>query len=108
MEVKDAIFSTIQHYHRMISWVEKQPPEDKVVSIIMLGNIGEDWGGKYCTLCKLYNTVYTCSSVCPLDCCKSGSLWRLVNNSPTWSEWLKHAKNLREFLIKQLKIIKGR
>ena len=106
---------TIDHYNRMIEWVEKnindpafqaERPDYSVIE----DEIGENWYSKYCPFCKKYydeGKSFECCK-CPLDlverdtegkyvsCC--GGLWESMAVSKTWHEWLVYAKRIINLL----------
>jgi len=103
MTKQQAIRESIAHWERMIAWVEKQPKIEEPDRIEMEYQIGEDWYAKHCPLCKLYYRDELCTN-CPLKaeygkCDNDGrNAWHLVSSSPTWAEWLRHAKKMLEQL----------
>ena len=103
-KTKDAILMSILHHERMQKWVKTQNKNDMPEVYLMWKNINEDWSGKYCDLCSLFNCNF-CKK-CPLGI-KFGrcgdvyteNAWVLLAHSKTWKQWLKWDKKL----VKQLK-----
>ena len=99
---------SIEHWERMIKWVETQSPEDTAYFPTMEYLIGESWTLPYCDLCNEYYNPKEknhCQS-CPLyenfgSCFdeSSANCWTKVEESLTWGEWLENARNM----LKQLK-----
>lgn len=99
--VKDCI----EHYNRMIAWVKTQPKDDEPYPYQMRDAIRETWFGYYCRLCDKYISEGSdlCSPNCPLIKAKKGcnepnSIWRKINSSFTWEDWLKKAERMRQDL----------
>lgn len=112
MTKKEAIEKSIEHWERMIIWVEKQPPSKNCSPWIMEDKINETWGSHYCALCRLYytNNIKSHCHKCPLwqnfgPCTIKDDIdftpanyWDAVAKSKTWGEWLKNAGNMLEQL----------
>jgi hypothetical protein len=96
----NAVDKSIIHWTRMIKWVEKQPPEDKIDSEKMKREIGESWYMEDCFLCETYYDCNTLScDACPLQrkygICgnpEAKNRWKGVDKAKKWSEWLEEAK----------------
>lgn len=92
----------IKHYDEMIAWAEKQHKSGQIDSDIMNTCIRQNWSGKYCAFCQRFEN---CNN-CPLEdkkyydiryhCCKG--FWKKMNDSKTWSSWLKYAKKIRQMI----------
>ena len=105
MTEKQAIRKSINHWKRMIKWVEKQDVTFKKLTPRMLDmsiKINESWCGDDCALCELYQPF--CEE-CPLASeygfCSSPddrNAWKKTALAVTWRGWLYHAKRL----LKQL------
>ena len=103
-----AIEKSIAHWERMIKQAKKFYDCDLADEFDMIEAIGEEWDGKYCDLCKLFDKNICLE--CPLEitgngCSKNNSPWTKVVFSDTWGEWLVNAK----VMLKTLKALrKGR
>jgi len=105
MNQKEAIEGTIEHWKRMIAWVEKQDPKWRVDETYMRREIGEEWRDEDCPLCTFTGNVRLHCKICPLGIrygrCSYNTpknkknKWIKVQYSHTWGEWLENA---REFL----------
>ena len=91
---KDAI----EHYNKMIEYVEtlnKLPDSETMESVL-----GEDWYSNYCSYCMLNEG--NCD-ICQLknffEGCCSG-LWVKMSKARMRKTWLKYAKLVREYIIK--------
>ena len=109
---EQAIEHTIAHWKRMIEWAEKQPPGNTSNWVTMKMVIGESWHAEYCPLCREF---YPSCGYCPLGeaygPCDEGlsdppaddkNAWVYVRLSPTWKQWLKHARRM----LQQLKSLR--
>jgi len=105
MTKQQAIRESIAHWERMIAWVKTQPKRKEPDDIKMTNQIGENWYSDYCPLCSLYHEGGEPCTRCPLHI-KWGSkiAWFLVDISPTWDEWLRHARKM----LRQLKSLEER
>ena len=107
MTKKQAIEKSIKHWERMIEWVKKQPSTNRVNYGKMEKDIKEWWNSKDCSLCKkYYESSYDCEE-CPLTikykkCTSFDSIYKKIDNSNTWAEWLKHAK----IMLRQLRSLR--
>lgn len=98
-EYLKAIDDSIDHWNRMIEWVDKQNPNKCVDSDAMKREIRESWSGCHCALCNICNDD---CGICPLhligkDCNNDGSPWMVVSDTDdeeTWGKWLEAAKGL--------------
>jgi len=101
MTKKQAIKKTVEHWARMIKWVEGlKNKRAKADGRVMQETIKEDWYADNCALCKLYNQTPDYCDKCPLKLkYKACGAWGGVNNAVTWKGWLQHAKRM----LKQLK-----
>ncbi len=107
MKVETAIAESIQHWKRMIEWVEKRDKKHQPSEISMWTELKEDWGAESCPLCKQQDNprFQPGCPKCPLAL-KYGlcsyiylnaldkNAWPRVTNAQTWKDWLKHAKQL--------------
>lgn len=98
MTRREAIKKSLEHWRRMVEWVEKQPVKERPDYERMKNEIKENWFSHSCELCKKYCSV--CRK-CPLDMigekCYGDwtypwSFWRQVRFSKTYGEWLTHAR----------------
>lgn len=94
---------SIKHWEEMSKWaLEKERCErisNRSISE-MSEKIGQNWGGRYCSLCLEYILKKNkgCEK-CPLGedgaaCNVTNSPWDLVNRSITWGEWFEHARQM--------------
>jgi hypothetical protein len=104
---KKAVNDSIDHWKRMIEWAKKQNPQELVIAEKMFNEIGEDWYGRFCPLCKIYyNGISLCvieGEICPLyekygGCGRNGNAWASVAKATTWGEWVSKA----EIMLSQL------
>ena len=92
----------LAHYDRMIEWAKKQDPRDFVDFVKMLFELGEAWGGEYCSYCFKY--FQFAHHDCPLNtptvkchhCCNG--LWSEMQNSLYWGDWVINAEAVREYI----------
>jgi hypothetical protein len=90
---------SVEHYDQMIKWVEStRDLNDKTHIGHMETGLDEQWLVDYSILCQ----TYECET-CPLTCAGYGCEDETkpgyqMYSSETWSEWLKHAKQLRNVL----------
>jgi len=97
----------LDHWNKMITWVETQPKDFKAIDMIMYKAIKTDWYGKNCILCKKFKKLTGCKTICPVikEYGGCGSLgWTEVNEAKTWEQWLIAAKKLVkkiEYLIEK-------
>lgn len=93
-----AIEDSIKHWARMIRWVGKEGGEKIVNEQHMISGIEESWFAQGCALCKKYNSTFNSGcSYCPLNkigenCSSIDSLWKNVQHSENWKEWVSYAK----------------
>ena len=99
MTQNEAIQKSIDHWKEMIEWAGNQEPEGSTHNDEMKDAINMLWGGKDCTLCKLYHDNDNKCPKCPLQkkyggCCGNDveNEWDKVYESDTWGEWLIHAR----------------
>lgn len=97
-----AITQTIEHWGKMIVWVETRNLQSPADRFEMQQVICEHWGGSYCPLCIEYDG--DCEK-CPLyyaqgrfSCGAKNALWRKIDASYTWEEWLSYARPLYALL----------
>jgi len=114
MTFKQAKRKTIQHWNRMIKWVNKlKNKKVKPHHYTMFDVIGEDWFADSCTLCFYAYEKFRTTENWPISKCDLCSLgkkygtcsdpgtknaWISVQKSKTWKGWLYHANRL----IKQI------
>jgi hypothetical protein len=99
------IKQSITHWQYMIRWAKKHNQDDFAYRQEMLDDIGENWAGYYCPLCKMFYKCNNCplsyyDSFIPRDCINE---WRLVDISKTWGEWLENAEQMLLILKNVLK-----
>lgn len=93
---------SLRHYWRMRKWAKGQP-ENKWPSMGQMRDIiNEAWDGGYCLLCKNYGRY---CNMCPLilngyGCNNTGSLWRKMLTSKTWTEWIKNATEMARVIMR--------
>lgn len=110
--LRAVITATIQHWERMIEWVEacadmKERPDDEH----MYKEICEDWFADCCPLCAFFKDKSRGKSTCrycPLairfgECDqamwkRTENAWNRVYDAKTWKGWLRAARSL----VKQL------
>lgn len=92
----------LDHYDKMIAWVETKSKIYHVRSISMENKIGEWWNGNSCSYCNEFRTNL---KECPLNslkdyenCSCCNDLWLKMHNAKTWKTWLKYAKLVREYI----------
>lgn len=89
----------IKHYDEMIEWAERQNQEEHPTPHKMVEGIHQTWGACNCSYC--INYFYACSE-CDLgisgNCCDG--LWKSMNDSWSWKMWVKYAKEVRLYIIK--------
>lgn len=101
---RKAIRLSIDHWLRMIKWVETQGKYDLADKEKMRLAIGEEWSGDFCQLCRTYTIRTTCDE-CPLykrygGCSSSNkSAWWRACRASTWEKWLDAA----QLMVKQLR-----
>ena len=94
--------ATLRHYDRMIAWAETQHGDARVHIKEMTNAIVEGWHSHDCPVCeenigknpcplRLYNDICYGTACC-------GTLWCNMNESYTWSDWIKAAKKVRAFI----------
>jgi len=94
-----AVKESIAHWERMIDWVStvvlsNENSPKNADSITMEYNLGENWTGEDCSLCKNFKKCVGCPLEEKYGRCDWGSrnLWKSVQNSWTWQEWYDNAK----------------
>ncbi len=110
---KKIIQYTLNHWNKMIEWVKKQKMTGKPNSEKMYEQIGENWYGEYCPLCRQLRpdkNVSDCIYKCPLGkafgvCSnnQSKNYWSKIDKSRTWKTWLSNAIKLRRQIKSLLK-----
>jgi hypothetical protein len=105
MTKEQAIKESIEHWERMIAWVEGlKNKEAKPNGEFMKQQLGEYWWGIYCPLCQKYDDDNLDECIdCPLveineSCDRADSTWGKVARSYTWGTWLKNAYKMLEVL----------
>lgn len=105
-ELKKLQKEALDHYDRMIKWVEEEElnPLNPSDFHIMKACTNENWYGEYCSYCR---EVRSDCNKCILNdseyadewhrnCCST--LWYKMNEAKTWKTWLKYAKLVREYI----------
>lgn len=99
------MIKTVEHYVRMIIWVEKQPKGNLVNGSKMREEIDESWDSRHCNYCKRYLLQDDDCSRCSLNpnigvryCCNG--LWVEMNLVKTWGDWIEKARKVLEYIIK--------
>lgn len=96
---------TIRHYEEKIAWAKTRPSDEHPSKGHMFYAIGHSWQGTYCPYCQKYNNRMSCiqeESRCPLlgkdeiNCCNG--LWRSMNKSTTWAEWITNAEKVLGYI----------
>jgi|GEM_PF-2203726 len=97
---------TVRHYNRMMAWAKTQPEGERVDILKMEDEIGENWYASSCPYCRRYYYGKRTGCIqCPLgsseysqDCCDG--LWKKMDNSQTWGEWIERAKAVKKYVWK--------
>ena len=95
---------SIDHYERMISWAIEQENEEKVNEELMYESIKEHWESDFCAFCQHFGMCNFCVLGINGESCGDG-IWREMDTSETWLEWIDNAENLLDFLIELKKLI---
>lgn len=98
MTEAEAIRKSIDHWERMIAWVETQPEFADVRYDSMLRDIGAYPSGTYCALCLYsYDNMVGCDGcilAVSIGRCEGEEItnaWGRTFRAETWDQWLKHA-----------------
>lgn len=91
----------IAHYDKMIEWAEKQPEKCFPYISSMHNELNEIWGSEHCSYCQKYEMdCIKCELQGkypnPTECCNR--LYTAMCKSETWKEWIKKAKQVREYI----------
>lgn len=113
-KLKIAVNDSIAHWERMIAWVKTRPPKEYVSRDSITRELGENWSGYYCAVCKVFvDGCYDfdgCSeTVCPMvmpgrpdcgsvTCDESPNSWNRLCKTHTWEQWLFHAEKILKHL----------
>ena len=94
---------SIEHWKIMIEWVEAQDKDSCPDRSLMGRKIKMDWRAWDCPYCMKYLIRYSSCFDCPIsksdNCCNDeDSIWYMINDSTTWSEWLVHANDMLSLL----------
>jgi len=97
---------TLEHYTRMIAWAKEQDPIEFADILKMEKSLGESWDDDNCAFCTEFgNDQWRPCPLQPIDrpcwgvnCCDG--LWSDLNNTETWHDWIKVAKQVKAFIKK--------
>ena len=97
-----ALADTRAHWHLMIDWARKQPPDAEPDADKMEAHLGESWYGDYCPLCQLTLKHANSCKPCPLyriagvpcDDLNHPSKWVYLSDCATWRGWLLYANQM--------------
>lgn len=106
---RKVIEKTLKHYDDMIEWAKGQKQRGYVDDWKMLFEIGQNWYGDHCPLCKEFSPLLTTCGKCPLYARYGGcgrNEWNKMDNAGTWKTWIRHATLMREQIESLLKEVK--
>jgi len=90
---------SIKHWEIMIEWVRTQNKDADHNLFLMERKIKMNWRSEYCPYCAKHDICLDCPISKSGNCCNDeNSIWRMIDDSATWSEWLIHAKKMLSML----------